>query len=108
MGSLCFCKNNKEIDSDELLTNLEEYEKMGIKKEDLEEEIKFHDEIFNEINEEEKIDEINLTEEQIDKNNKKLEELSKKIIQGNLIINQEKKTKFSYKRNGRNGKYYEK
>ena len=86
----------------------EEYEKMGIKKEDLEEEIKFHNEIFNEINEEENIDEINLTQEQIYKNNQKLEELSKKIIQGNLIINQEKKTKFSYKRNGRNGKYYEK
>ena len=70
---------------------------MGIKKEDLEEEIKFHNEIFNEINEEENIDEINLTQEQIYKNNQKLEELSKKIIQGNLIINQEKKQNFLIK-----------
>ena len=70
---------------------------MGIKKEDLEEEMKFHDEIFNELNEEEKLDDINLTEEQIDKNNKKLEELSKKIIQGNLNINHDKKRDFLIK-----------
>ena len=75
----------------------EEYEKMGIKKEDLEEEIKFHNEIFNEINEEENIDEINLTQEQIYKNNQKLNELSKKIMQGNLIINPEKKQNFLIK-----------
>jgi hypothetical protein len=70
---------------------------MGKKKEDLEEEKKFNNEIFNEINEEENIDEINLTQEQIYKNNQKLEELSKKIIQGNLIINQEKKQNFLIK-----------
>ena len=63
MGCLCICKNNKEIDSDEMLIDIEEYEKMGIKKEDLEEEIKLHNEIFNEINEEENNDETYLTED---------------------------------------------
>ena len=97
MGCLCICKNNKEIDSDEMLIDIEEYEKMGIKKEDLEEEIKLHNEIFNEINEEENIDDKNLTQEQIYKNNQKLNELSKKIMQGNLIINPEKKQNFLIK-----------
>ncbi len=97
MGSLCVCKNTKDIDYEEILTNLEEYEKKGITKEELEEEIKFHDEIFNDINEEENNDETYLTEEQIYKNNQKLDELSKKIMQGNLTINQEKRQKFLIK-----------
>ena len=97
MGSLCVCKNTKDIDYEEILTNLEEYEKKGITKEELEEEIKFHDEIFNDINEEENNDETYLTEEQIYKNNQKLDELSKKIMQGNLIINPEKKQNFLIK-----------
>ena len=38
-----------------------------------------------------------MTEEQIIKNDKTLEELSKKIIQGNLNLNQEKKKSFLVK-----------
>ena len=85
-------KERKEREKEEL----EEYEKKGIKKEDLEEEIKFHNDIFNDLNKEKK-DDINMTEEQIIKNDKTLEELSKKIIQGNLNLNQEKKKSFLVK-----------
>ena len=85
-------KERKEREKEEL----EEYEKKGIKKEDLEEEIKFHNDIFNDLNKEKK-DDINMTEEQIKKNDKTLEELSKKIIQGNLNLNQEKQKSFLVK-----------
>ena len=51
-------KERKEREKEEL----EEYEKKGIKKEDLEEEIKFHNDIFNDLNKEKK-DDINMTEE---------------------------------------------
>jgi hypothetical protein len=85
-------KERKEREKEEL----EEYEKKGIKKEDLEEEIKFHNDIFNDLNKEKK-DDINMTEEQIKKNDKTLEEISKKIIQGNLNLNQEKQKSFLVK-----------
>ena len=32
MVSLCVCKNNKELGHDEMLIDLTEYKKMGIKK----------------------------------------------------------------------------
>ena len=96
-------KEEKEREKEEL----EEYEKKGIKKEELEEEIKFHNEIFNDINEEKK-DDVNLTEEQINKNDKKLEEISKKIIQGNLNQNFEKKKSFLVKETVAMGKMIKK
>ena len=95
-------KEKKEREKEEL----EEYEKKGIKKEELEKEIKFHNEIFNDINKEK--NDVNLTEEQINKNDKKLEEISKKIIQGNLNINPEKKKSFLVKETVAMGKMIKK